>query len=695
MLKFGRTIARGRIWILAVSLVLLIPAAIGYFNTKVNYDILYYLPDDIETMQGQDILLKDFGKGAYALLVVEGMTDPQAARLKEQVEAVDHVEEVIWYDTFVSDSIPQDLLPKKIYNVFHSENATLMAVFFDGGTSETSTMDAIEEIRKVAGEQCFMSSMSAIVTDTKNLVEDQLVWYVSIAVILSAIVMAITMDSWMAPVLFLLNIGIAVVYNLGTNVIQGEISFITMSLAAVLQLAVTMDYSIFLWDSYREMKGSYFDKEEAMAHAIAATITSVAGSSLTTIAGFIALCFMTFTLGLDMGIVMAKGVVLGVIACVTILPSLILVFDRAITAAHHKPLTIKGDRLAGSIVKHHRLLMVLSLLLWIPAIFGYNHLQVYYNLDSSLPEYIPSIQGNQELEKNFSMNTLHMILADEKLSDKDTREMLDKMEQVDGVEFAMATASVIPSSVPDAFLPDQLTGTLKAGGYQLMIISSEYKVASDEVNHQIEELHRILKSYDDKAMLIGEAPCTKDLIDITDHDFKVVSAVSIIAIFFLILIVLRSFSLPLILVAVIEQAIYINMSISYFTHTTLPFVASIVIGTIQLGATVDYAILMTNRYQQERTAGKDKKEAVQDALSASISSIFTSALGFFAATFGVGLYSDVDLIGSICRLMSRGALISMVLVLLLLPSLLLLFDPIIQKTGFHKSNHLQMEGSPS
>ena len=682
MLRFGKAVVRNRILILIISLGLLLPAAFGFIHTRVNYDILYYLPDKIETMQGQDILLKDFGKGAYALLVVEGMSDAQAATLKEKVEAVDHVDEVVWYDTFASNDIPQEMLPEKIYQVFHSKDATLMAVFFDSGTSENCTMDAIEEIRTITGERCFLSSMSAIVTDTKNLVEKQIFWYVSIAVILSAIVMALTMDSWMAPVLFLLNIGIAIIYNLGTNVIQGEISFITMSLAAVLQLAVTMDYSIFLWDSYREMKGSYQDREEAMAHAIAGTITSVAGSSLTTIAGFVALCFMTFTLGLDLGVVMAKGVVLGVITCVTVLPSMILLFDKAIEKTRHKPLTIKGERLSKGIVKHNKVLMVLSLLLWIPAIIGYQKIDVYYNLDSSLPDYLPSIQANKELEDNFSMNTLHMVLASDSLSDQDTRKMMDEMEQVDGVEFALGTASVIPKDIPDAFLPDSLTGTLKSGGRQLMIISSEYKVATDEVNDQITKLHEIMKRYDPDAMLIGEAPCTKDLIEITDHDFKVVSAVSILAIFFLILVVLKSFSLPLILVAVIEQAIYINMSISYYTHTTLPFVASIVIGTIQLGATVDYAILMTNRYQRERALGSDKTTAVQTALSTSISSIFTSALGFFAATCGVGLYSDVDLIGSICRLMSRGALISMALVLLLLPTLLLLFDPIIQKTGF-------------
>ena len=682
MLKLSRQIVKYRIPILILGLVLLIPATAGYLHTKVNYDILYYLPDNIETMQGQDILLNDFGKGAYALLIVEDMDDIHAARLKEKVEAVDHVADVVWYDSILDDNIPQSMLPDEIYQVFHSDQATLMAIFFDGGTSETSTMDAIDQIRDITGETCFLSSMSAIVTDTKHLVDEQLFWYVSIAVVLSAIVLALTMDSWMAPVLFLLTIGMSIIYNLGTNFIQGEISFVTMSLTAVLQLAVTMDYSIFLWDSYREQRSKMADKNEAMAHAIAETAVSVAGSSLTTIAGFIALCFMTFTLGRDLGIVMAKGVILGVICCITLLPSMILLFDGLIQKLHHRPLNIKGEKLSAFIVKHHWIMLFVSMLLWIPAIIGYNKIDVYYNLDSSLPGYLPSIQANEELEKNFSMNTIHLVLADADLPEKDVRNMLSEMEQVDGVEFALSTASLIPSDIPGEFLPDSMTGTLKSGGRQLMLISSEYKVATDEVNRQIDQLGTILKSYDESAMLIGEAPCTKDLIDITDHDFQVVSAVSIIAIFLLICFVLRSFSLPILLVSVIELAIYVNMSIAYYTHTTLPFIASIVIGTIQLGATVDYAILMTNRYQLERAHAKDKTEAVKIALSSSLPSIVTSALGFFAATIGVGLYSDVDLIGSLCLLMSRGALISMVLVLVLLPSLLLLFDPIIQKTSF-------------
>lgn len=682
MLNFGKKIVKLRIPILILSILLLIPSAIGYFNTRVNYDILYYLPDDIETMQGQDILLQDFGKGAYAMFVADGLTDSQVSRLKEQMEQVDHVAQVIWYDSVADLSVPQEILPDSLYDVFHSETGTLMAIFFDTSTSADETMDAIEAIRALAGEQCFLSSMSAIVTDTRNLVEEELLWYVLVAVVLSCIVLATTMDSWMAPVLFMLNIGMAIIYNLGTNIIQGEISFITMSLAAVLQLGVTMDYSIFLWNCYREQQRFYATKEEAMAHAIARTVTSVAGSSLTTVAGFIALCFMTFTLGLDLGVVMAKGVVFGVLCCVTVLPALILTFDRSIQKTSHRPLTINGDKFASFVIRHNKVFLVALLLLWIPAIYGYQNMQVYYNLDSSLPDYLPSIQANQVLRDDFEMSTVHMILADDSLSPKDTKQMLREMEDVDGVQFALATDSLIGSRIPKEFLSEDITGELSSGGRQLMLISSQYAVATDEVNAQLEQLESILKRYDPSGMLIGEAPCTRDLITITDRDFQVVSAVSIGAIFILILLVLRSVSLPVILVLVIELAIYINMGISHYTGAVLPFIASVVIGTIQLGATVDYAILMTNRYQLERMQGKDKVQAATVALSTSVPSVITSALGFFAATIGVGIYSDVDMISSLCLLMARGALISMAVVLLLLPALYLLCDGLIEKTSW-------------
>jgi hypothetical protein len=633
-------------------------------------------------MQGQDILLEDFGKGAYAMFVADGFTDQEASKLKSEMEQVDHVAQVIWYDSVADLSVPQEVLPDSLYDTFHSDTGTLMAVFFDTSTSADETMDAIENIRALAGEHCFLSSMSAIVTDTRDLVEQELFWYVLVAVVLSCIVLAVTMDSWMAPLLFMISIGMAIIYNLGTNFIQGEISFITMALAAVLQLGVTMDYSIFLWNCYREQQSLYPTKESAMAHAIARTITSVAGSSLTTVAGFIALCFMTFTLGMDLGIVMAKGVVFGVICCVTVLPSLILTFDKAIQKTSHRPLTINGDRFAAFVIRHNKVFLVGLLLLLIPALYGYQHVQVYYNLDSSLPDYLPSVQSNQVLQEDFDMSTIHMILADDSLSTKDTKAMLDEMEQVDGVQFALATDSLIGSSIPKDFLPEEATSELSSGGRQLMLISSQYAVATDEVNAQLDQLESILKRYDPTGMLIGEAPCTRDLINITDRDFQVVSFVSIGAIFVLILLVLRSISLPAILVLVIELAIYINMGLSYYTGAVLPFIASVVIGTIQLGATVDYAILMTNRYELERSHGKDKVSAATVALSTSVPSVVTSALGFFAATIGVGIYSDVDMISSLCLLMARGALISMAVVLLLLPALYLLCDGLIAKTSW-------------
>ncbi len=681
MLKFGRKVAKYRVLVLVISILLLIPAGISYVNTRVNYDILYYLPDNIDTMKGQDILLKDFGKGAYALFIANGMSDHEAALLKEEIEKTEHVADVIWYDSILSDTVPQEMLPEKLYDIFHSDDGTMMAVFFDEGTSADSTMDAIEEIRAISGEHCFLSSMSAIVTDTKNMVEQELFWYVLIAVVLSAIVLAATMDSWMAPVLFLLTIGMAIIYNLGTNFIQGEISFITMSLAAVLQLAVTMDYSIFLWNSYKEERGRYDKKEEAMARAISKTIVSVAGSSLTTIAGFIALCFMTFTLGMDLGIVMAKGVVMGVIACVTILPAFILCCDKLIRKTAHRPLTINGRKLAAFVVRHNKVFMVVLLLLWIPAVYGYQRIQVYYNLDSSLPDYLPSVQANKELEKGYDAATIEMVLMRSDLPEKEAREMTEQIEDVDGVQIAICEDALIPAEIPKDFIPERSESALKAGEWQLMMISSEYKVASDEVNAQSDAIEKIIKQYDEKAMLIGEAPCTKDLIRITDHDFKVVSAVSIVAIFILVLLVLQSISLPVILVMIIELAIFINMSISFYTGTVLSFITSIVISTIQLGATVDYAILMTNRYLTERALGNDKVTATTSALANCAPSVLTSALGFFAATVGVAIYSDVDLISSLCLLIARGALISMALVLLLLPSFFLTFDGLIIRTS--------------
>lgn len=682
MLKFGEKIVKLRIPILILSILLLIPAAIGFFNTRINYDILYYLPDDIDTMQGQDILMDEFGKGAYALFVCEGMEYKDVASLKADLEQVDHVEDVIWYDSVADLSVPVEVLPDSIREVFNSADgdATLMAIFFDTTTSADETMDAIAAIRTLSGEHCFLSSMSAIVTDTKNLVEQEMPVYVIIAALLCCLVLAVTMDSFMIPVLFMLSIGMAILYNLGTNFIKGEISFITMALVAVLQLGVTMDYSIFLWGSYKEQMELYPDKKEAMAHAIAATITSVTGSSLTTIAGFIALCFMSFTLGLDLGVVMAKGVVLGVICCVTVLPSLILVFDKAIWKTAHRTLQLRTGGVSSFVQKHYKLFAIVMLLLWIPAMYGNANYDVYYKLDNSLPDSLPSVQANQVLNEKFDMSSVEMVLCRSDLSQKEVKAMLSEMESVDGINFALGLNSLTGPLVPDELIPDAAREKLESGGYQLLMISSQYEVATDEVNAQCNELEKIVKSYDPGGMLIGEAPCTRDLITITDHDFMVVSAVSIVAIFVIILLVLRSISLPIILVAVIELAIFINMSLAYYTGTTLPFIASICIGTIQLGATVDYAILMTTRYKRERMNGCSKQEAVQTALSTSIHSVISSALGFFAATIGVGIYSDVDLIGSLCLLMARGAIISMVVVILFLPSMFMLFDKLICKT---------------
>ena len=682
MLKFGKGVVKYRIPILILSFLLLIPSAFGYFKTRINYDILYYLPQDIETMVGQDILLNDFGKGAYAMIVVEGPEDKYVAALKSEIEDVPHVADVLWYDSIADLDIPMEVLPDEVYDAFNSDNATMMMLFFDTTTSADETMEAIEQIRTLGGEQAFLSGMSAIVTDTKNLVEEELVPYVLIAVALSFLVLAITMDSFLIPILFLLSIGMAIIYNLGSNIIKGEISFITMALAAVLQLGVTMDYSIFLWGSYKEEKENYSDHKEAMAHAIAMTITSVVGSSLTTVAGFIALCFMTFTLGLDLGVVMAKGVVLGVIACVTILPSMILVLDKAIEKTTHKALTLHCEKLAHFVTKNHVVFAVLMVILWIPSIIGYKNMNVYYNLDSSLPDYLPSVQANTKLDEEMGMNAVHIILADSHMSSKDAKAMLKEIRNVDGVQMALGMDSIVGSMIPDSMIPSDVSGMLKGDHYQLMLVTTKYKTASDEVNNQITELQEITKKYDENSMVIGEAACTKDLINITDRDFKVVNIVSIAAIFILILLVLKSFSLPVILVVVIELAIYINLGLCWFLGTTEPFIASVVIGTVQLGATVDYAILMTNRFKRERASGKSKTEAVETALAVSIPSILASALGFFAATIGVGIYSDVDLIGSLCMLMARGALISMVVVILILPSMLYLFDGLIQKTSW-------------
>lgn len=679
MLKLGEKIVSARVVILILSFVLLIPAAYGYIKTRVNYDILSYLPKDIETMVGQDILVDQFGTGAFSLYVVEGMEDKEVSALKSKIENVDHVSKVIWYDSFADLSVPKDMLPEKLYDAFNNDDkdATMMAIIFDDTTSADETMDAIEEIRKISDKQCFLSGMSAVVVDTKKLSEKETPIYVLIAVILSSIILAITMDSIMIPVLFLASIGMAIAYNLGSNIFMGQVSYITKALAAVLQLGVTMDYSIFLWHSYKAQQKEYTDKKEAMAHAIAETISSVVGSSITTVAGFVALCFMSFTLGLDLGIVMAKGVVFGVIACVTILPSLILVFDKAIEKTTHKVILPEFKGVGKFIAKHYRIFLVLFVIILIPAIYGYNHTKVYYKLDSSLPDSLESVQANKELAEAFNMNSTHMILVTNDQSDKDTRNMMSDIENIDGVKFCLGLDSIIGSGIPSNFIPSEVTEALKSDEWQLILVGSEYEVASDEVNNQCTEIEKTIDSYNEKNMLVGEAPCTKDLIKITDKDFASVSTVSIGAIFIIILCVFGSLSLPIVLVAVIEFAIFINMGIPCFTGTELPFIASIVIGTIQLGATVDYAILMTTKYKRNRLGGYRKFDAVAAACQESVQSIVVSALSFFAATFGVGLFSDIDMISALCTLMARGALISMCAVILMLPSALMLFDKII------------------
>nr|WP_177297299.1 MMPL family transporter [uncultured Blautia sp.] len=682
MVKLGRKIVKFRIPIFILSLLLLIPSAIGYINTRVNYDVLYYLPDDIETMKGQDILVDEFGTGAYSMFICEGMKNKDVAALKTKIEGVEHVSKVVWYDSFSDLSVPVEMLPDKIQSALFSDDSTMMFIIFETTTSADETMDAIGDIRKLAGKQCFVSGMSAIVTDTKNLAESEVAIYVLIAVVLSCIVLALTMESYLIPFLFLASIGIAILYNMGTNIFKGEISYITKALSAVLQLGVTMDYSIFLWHSYQEQRKLYGDDhKEAMAQAIAATIKSVVGSSITTIAGFVALCFMSFTLGLDLGIVMAKGVIFGVICCVTVLPSMIMIFDKALEKTKHRQLIPDFPKVSEFLVKHHKASAFLCVALFIPFAYFQANTAVYYNLDSSLPKDLESIMANEKLQEEYHMGAAHMILMDKNVSGKEKHKMIKEMEKVDGVKEVLGLKSIIGPSLPESMIPQDIKDILESDNYELMLITNEYQTASEEVNAQINELNRILKSYDKNGMLVGEAPCTKDLIEITDHDFKVVSAVSIIAVFLIILFVFKSVTLPVILVLVIEGAIFINMGIPYLTGTELPFIASIVIGTIQLGATVDYAILMTSRYEQERGSGKNKKESISIALESSIRPVMVSAFSFFAATFGVGIYSKIDMISSLCLLMARGALISMCAVLLFLPAMYWIFDKVICATS--------------
>lgn len=693
MKKIGKGVVKCRVMILILSVLLLVPSAIGYFNTRVNYDILSYLPSEIETMKGQEILKDEFGIGAFSLCVVEGMEDKDVCSLEEKMEEIPHVKKVVWYDTIADLSLPMEVLPDDIYQIFNDDdtNSTLLAVLYDTGMSEDETMDAVKQIRSLADGQCFVSGMSAVITDIKDLSAKEVPIYVILAVVLAIVVLSLTMDSAIVPVFFLLSIGMAIIYNLGTNVVKGEISYVTQALAAVLQLGVTMDYSIFLWHSYEEECSRTSDHKEAMATAIANTITSVVGSSVTTVAGFIALCFMSFTLGMDLGVVMAKGVVFGVISCVTILPSMILVFDKAVEKTKHRPILPDLGRIAGWITKHYKWFAAAFVLILVPAVYGYTHTDVYYDLAGTLPKNLPSIVANEKLEDRFEMNATHIYLIDSSLPAKDVVRMIDEVNEVDGVKATIGLEAILGAGFPKEMLPSDILSVVQSDKYELLMVSSEYAVASDEVNAQCDKLDEILNRYDAKGMLIGEAPCTKDLINITDDDFKRVSAVSILAIFAIILLVFKSISLPIILVAVIEFAIFINMGIPAYTGTVLPFIASIVIGTIQLGATVDYAILMTNKYKLGRSGGLEKKEAITEALEGSIQSIIVSALSFFSATFGVGMYSNIDMISSLCILMARGAIISMFVVIFILPSMFMIFDGGIIRTSMGFRRHERKE----
>ena len=681
MKSFGNVVVKIRHLILIIALVLIIPAVWGYFHTRVNYDILTYLPDSIETIQGQNILMDEFGTGAITMLIVEDKSDREIVALEEKIRQVEHVKKVLWYDSFADITVPKEMLPEKIRDVFLKGNATLLAITYDSSTSSDETMEAVAGIREVLDSGCYLQGMSAVITDTKDLAESEEPVYVALAVILASIILALSMDTYLAPVFFLLSIGIAIIYNLGSNYFFGEVSYITKALAAVLQLGVTMDYSIFLWHSFKENEKKFDTSLEAMAAAINETLKSVVGSSVTTIAGFAALCFMTFRFGLDVGIVMMKGVALGVICCVTILPSMILMFEKLIEKTRHRPFLPTFERIPVFVQKHYKAVFVAFLLIWIPAVYGYTHIDVYYDIIQTLPKGLPSMIANQRMEDTFSMNNTLMILADENLEAKDGDRMSKEIKNVDGVKSVISVDSFVGEEIPRELLPEEATNVLYGGGYQLMLVASEYVTATDEMNQQIDTINDIIHRYDEKAMLIGDAPCTKDLITISNHDFTVVNWASIGIIAAIIMFVFMSLSLPILLVTVIECAIFINMSLAFYTGTSLPFIASIVIGTIQLGSTVDYAILMTSRYQVERAAGRSKKEAVLIAHKTSIQSIFVSAMSFFASTFGVGMYSGISVISSLCMLMARGALISMVTVVFALPSVLLLFDPVIVRTS--------------
>ena len=681
MIKVGKWIAKHKILIVLIGLVLLVPSLLGIAATRVNYDILSYLPESLETVKGQDIMVDEFGMGAFSMVVVENMDMKDVAALKAKFEDVDHVENVLWYDSVADLSFPVDMLPSKIKDVFFKGDATMMIALFDNTTSSDAAMEAVTEMRKIATKECYISGMSGVVTDIKNVALQEMPIYVVVAAALSFLVLCLFMDSLVVPILFLLSVGLAVLYNLGSNIFLGSVCYITKSLTAVLQLGVTMDYSIFLLNSFEAYKKKYEDKDRAMAHAIADTFKSVAGSSVTTIAGFLALCVMTFALGRDMGIVMAKGVVIGVICCITILPSMILLFDKAIEKTKHKALIPSLDRASEFITKHYKVWIIIFLVMLFPAIYGNNHTKIYYNIDKSLPSTLPSNVANDKLKDEFDMSTVHMVLLKNGLDSQQKTEMLDKLDKVEGVKWALGLNSFIGPTFPESMIPSELRSMLVSDDYEIQFICSEYSSATDKCNAQLAEIQKIVKEYSPESMVIGEAPLMKDLQDTTDVDLQRVNILSIAAIFVIILLVFKSISLPFILVAVIEFAIFVNMAIPYYQNVTLPFVASIVIGAIQLGATVDYAILMTSNYQKQRHLGKTKKESISIAHKFSMKSIIISGCSFFAATFGVALYSKVDMIGSICTLLARGAVVSTIVVLLVLPAMFMIFDPIIVRTS--------------
>ena len=682
MIKVGKWIAKHRVLMLLIGFLLVIPSVIGIANTRVNYDLLSYLPEHLETVKGQDIMVDEYGMGAFSMVVVENMKMKDIQALEDKFSEVPHVKDVLWYDDVADISLPVEMIPKDLREAFFKGNATMMLVLFDDTTSSDNSMEAVEEMRKIADEQCFISGMTGVVADIKNLALKELPIYVVIAALLSLLVLELTSGSFVVPVLFLISIGLAILYNLGSNIFLGETSYITKALTAVLQLGVTMDYSIFLLNSYEENKRRFpGEKERAMGHAIANTFKSVAGSSVTTIAGFIALCVMTFALGRDLGIVMAKGVLIGVICCVTILPSLVLVFDKAIEKTQHRHLLNNMDRPSTFITKHYKAWILIFLVLLFPAIYGNNHTEIYYNIAESLPDTLDSNVANATLKEDFDMSNIHMVLMDKNMDSLDKQKMFDQIDQVEGVKWTISKNSLIGPSVPDSMIPSDIKSMLQSDDYEIAFICSEYESATDQVNEQIAQIDQIVKTYDTTGMVIGEAPLMKDLQDVTDTDLIRVNVLSIMAIFIIIMIVFKSISLPIILVAVIEFAIMVNMAIPYYQGTSLPFVASIVIGAIQLGATVDYAILMTTRYQKERQRGKDKMEAISIAHKISMPSIISSGLSFFAATFGVACYSQVEMIGSICTLLARGAIISMIVVILVLPAMFMIFDKVICKTS--------------